>query len=273
MKLIPFLCLILITCCFSCNNNSDNDTVDKDLKSSSVPTIAAPANIGFTILAQHTKDTSAYTQGLEIYNGKLYEGTGDYENSSVRITDWKTGNVEKKHVMGSADVFGEGITIFGNKLYQLTWQSNIVYIYDIKNIDKPLRTLKWPHEGWGLTHNGKDLIISDGTDVIYFVDPETLAVRRTIKVVSHKGPIDSINELEYIDGYIFANVYQQNYIVKIDPANGNIVGIMQLDNLLPDNEKVPGRTDVLNGIAYDSTSKTLLITGKRWPKLYDVKLN
>ncbi len=255
----------------SCNDDSVADT-DATLVST-YANIPAPENLSYTILAQHPKDTGAYTQGLELHNGKLYESTGDFENSSLRITDWKTGKVEKKHMMGSDKIFGEGITIFKNKIYQLTWMSNVVYVYDINNITKPIETLKWPKEGWGITNNGSELIISDGSDNLYFTDPAGLTIKRTIKVLSNKGPITALNELEYIDGYIFANVYEQNYIVKIDPKTGYIVAVIILENLLQRNEYVPGRTNVLNGIAYDSATKTMLITGKRWPKLFEIKLN
>ncbi len=266
--ILAITCMILLA---SCNNNENQD-VDQSI----VPAytgLAAPKNITYTIIAQHPHDTSAYTQGLQLYNGKLYEGTGDYETSSIRITEWKTGKVEKKHMMGSSEIFGEGINIFRNKLYQLTWQSNIVYVYDVNNIDKPVKTFKWNTEGWGITNNGTDLIISDGSANLYFVNPDDFKLKNTIAVVSNTGPVKYLNELEYIDGFVFANIYESDDIVKIDPESGHVVGIMHFPNLLSANEKVAGRTNVLNGIAYDSTSKTMLITGKRWPKLFEVKMN
>ena len=268
MKCNNFFYLIVIISSASCNNNG---SAERD--SNGMPTIPVPINLSYTIVAQHPKDTSAYTQGLEIYQGKLYESTGDWGNSSLRIIDLKTGNVAKKHVMGTDKIFGEGITILNNKIYQLTWLSNIVYVYDINDITKPIQILKWPHEGWGITNNGKDLIISDGSDHLYFADPADLTIRKTLPVLSYKGPITALNELEYIDGYVFANVYQQDYIVKIDLVNGQVIAVMIMDNLLQSNEKIAGRTDVLNGIAYDSATKTMLITGKRWPKIFEVKLN
>jgi glutamine cyclotransferase len=256
----------------ACNSNDSSDPVDDTLQSeySSIP---PPVNLTYTITAQYSKDTGAFTQGIEVNNGKLYESTGDYENSSLRITDWKTGKIEKLIRMGTDKIFGEGITILNNKIYQLTWLSNIVYVYDLSNVDKPAQTLKWTREGWGLTNNGKELIISDGTNTVYFADPSSLNVIRSIKVASYKGPITAINELEYINGFIYANVYLQNYVIKIDPATGHVVGVIVLENLLQQSEKIPGRTDVLNGIAYDSTSGSILITGKRWPKIFELKLN
>ena len=232
--------------------------------------------ISYNIVNVYPHDTSAYTQGLQLYNGKLYEATGDYETSSLRITDLKTGKVEKKHMMGSSEIFGEGITIFKGKIYQLTWKNHIVYVYDINNIDKPIKTFNWPYEGWGITNNGTDLIISDGSANLYFVDAETFKVKSTIAVTEDGSPIDSINELEYIDGYVYANVYQSLFIVKIDPLSGHVAGKLDFPDLREkyfQKDIVPERTDVINGIAYDSTSKKLLITGKRWPKMFEVKLN
>lgn len=271
MKLVAVVLGFFLLSNVSCNN--DDLPEDDPTIAPTYSKIPAPVNLAYNIIAQYPKDTGAYTQGLEMYKGKLYESTGDWENSSLRITDWKTGKVVKKHMMGSDKVFGEGLTIMDNKIYQLTWVSNIIYVYDVNNIDKSTQTLKWPKEGWGLTNNGKELIISDGTDNLYFADPKDLKINRTIKVVSHKGPIDSINELEFIHGYIYANVYQQNYIIKIDPATGNVVAIIVLENLLQETEKIPDRTDVLNGIAYDSATASILITGKRWPKIFEIKLN
>jgi glutamine cyclotransferase len=259
---------LFITSC----NDSDKVETDPDimpLKSN----IAAPSTISYSIIAQHPHDTSAYTQGLELHEGKMYEATGDYEGSSLRITDYKTGKVEKKHMMGSSEIFGEGITILDNKIYQLTWQSHIVYVYNILDITKPIKTFNWPYEGWGITSNGKDLIVSDGSSNIYFVNPEDFRVRTTISVQTNEGPLNSINELEFVDGFLYANIYTTNTIVKIDPESGHVVGRMEFDNLLQQSDYVPGRTDYFNGIAYDSVGKTMFITGKRWPKLFEIKLN
>ena len=270
MKNIFAFGLILLVC--ACNNNNNTQDQDNEIKPAYIG-LPAPVSIQYTIIAQHPHDTSAYTQGLQVFNGKLYEGTGDFETSSLRISDWKTGVVEKKHIMGSKKVFGEGINIFKNKIYQLTWQSHIVYVYELNNIDKPVKTFNWPNEGWGITNNGSELIISDGSANLYFVNPADFKVKNTIAVVDNSGPIDNINELEFIDGFVYANVYQTDDILKIDPESGHVVGKMTFTNLLQPSDYIAGRTDVLNGIAYDSASKTMLITGKRWPKLFEVKLN
>lgn len=267
-NIFSFGLILLVSAC----NTNDNQDQDNDIKPAYTG-LPAPVSINYTVIAQHPHDTSAYTQGLQVFNGKLYEGTGDFESSSLRITDWKTGVVVKKHMMGSSKIFGEGINIFKNKIYQLTWKSNLVYVYDINDIEKPVKTLNWPNEGWGITNNGLDLIISDGSANLYFVDPENFKVKNTIAVVDNNGPIRNINELEFIDGFVFANVYNTDDIIKIDPESGHVVGKMTFTNLLQPSDYIAGRTDVLNGIAYDSTSKTMLITGKRWPKLFEVKLN
>jgi glutaminyl-peptide cyclotransferase len=263
-----FALMILAAC-----NNPDKDdngtTVDP-------PIVTKTPIIPYIIVAEYPHDTSAYTQGLEFYNGKLYEGTGDFATSSLRITDYKTGKVERKHMMGTDSIFGEGITIFKNKIYQLTWKSKIVYVYDANNIDKPVKYFTWPYDGWGLTNNGTNLIISDGSYKLYFVDPDNFRLMSTISVTEDGSPVYNLNELEYIDGFVFANVYQSDFIVKINPESGFVVGKINLPGIIQ--KFAPGFTpepmeEVLNGIAYDSATKKFLITGKRWPKMFELKLN
>ena len=188
-KYSAIIALVILAAC----NNKDEEAVDNSIKPIPIPTIP------YTIVAEYPHDTSAYTQGLEFHNGKLYEGTGDFKTSSLRITDYKTGRVERKHMMGTDSIFGEGITIFKNKIYQLTWESKIVYVYDVNNIDKPIKTFSWPYEGWGLTNNGTDLIISDGSAKLYFVNPDDFRLKSTIAVTENSSPVSYLNELEYID--------------------------------------------------------------------------
>ena len=258
----------------SCNNNGDAPAGlpenDKPLTG-----IAAPQNLPINIIGIYPNDTSAYTQGLEIYNGKLYESTGDYQNSSLRITDIKTGQVVKKHAMGSAEIFGEGITILNNKIYQLTWRNHLVNVYDIDNIDKPVKTFNWPYEGWGITHNDTDLIISDGSANLFFVNPEDFRIKSTKQVTDNIGSVTGINELEYFDGYVFANVYGRDIILKVNPANGHVAGIINLPKLIQQYAKdfSPDDNEVLNGIAWDSAAKKMYITGKRWPKMFEITFN
>ena len=256
----------------SCNNNGTDKPGDRD---DSVAAMATK-NITYNITAQYPHDTSAFTEGLQVYNGKLVEGTGMEKESSLRIVDIKSGKVEKKHIYTDPKIFGEGIQVFKGKIYQLTWKNHVVYVYDVKNIETPVKTLKWPYQGWGMTNNGTDLIISDGSANLYFVNPEDFKVKSTIAVTDNSGPLDSINELEYIDGSVYANVYTKDVIVKIDPSSGHVTGRMELAGL-PEkyfpSQVIPQRTDVLNGIAYDSASKKIYVTGKRWPKLFEIILN
>ena len=268
MKRLLVLCLFAAT--FSACNNDDSNADDQPSIPVNKPSTVK--NISYNIIAQYPHDTASYTQGLEFYNGKLYESGGDYANSVLQYGDVKSGKIEKKYKMGTEKIFGEGMTILKGKLYQLTYTTNIVYVYSVKDITKVIKTFPWPYEGWGLTNNGTDLIVSTGGADIYHVDPETFTVKNTVHVHDDNGPVFKINELEYIDGFVWANIYESKDIIKIEPQTGAVVGKMNF-NSLPGTDSIPGRTDYLNGIAYDSTSKTMFITGKRWPKIYELKIN
>jgi glutaminyl-peptide cyclotransferase len=270
-----YLSILIAVLIISCNSSTTDQSADQTttVAPSGIP---APKDITVNIIGIYPHDTSAFTEGLQFYNGKLYEGTGDYEASALQIEDPKTGKVEKKHKMGSPDIFGEGIQVFKGKIYQLTWTNHIVNVYDENDIDKPIKTLTWPNEGWGMTNNGTDLILSDGTSNLYFVNADDFKIKSTLQVVDNLGPVDQLNELEYIDGYVYANVWQTDYIVKIDPSNGHIVGKISLPDLIHQYapaQYVEGRTDVLNGIAWDSANQKIYITGKRWPKVFEVSVN
>ncbi len=265
-----------LICVFTaCNTETKN--VDE---ANSGNGILAPQPITFTIDAVYPHDTAAFTQGLQFYNGKLYEGTGQLEESTLRIVDPKTGKVEKKYLIPDTSIFGEGITIFKNKIYQLTWQSKKIFVYNLNDIMHPIKTLNWFSEGWGITNDGNSLIISDGiTNKIYYTLPDEekneMRIIKEIIVADNTGGLDNINELEFIDGYIFANRWQTDYILKIDTANGHVVGKLDLTGLLAqyDAKEINGNTNVLNGIAYDSATKKLYITGKYWPKMFEMHLN
>lgn len=271
MKYIVALAvLFLLVSCNSGSGGGNTPAIDSSIMPKPTPLIS------YNIVNVYPHDTSAFTEGLQVYNGKFYEGTGMEQESTLRIADITTGKVEKKHFYKDTAIFGEGIQVFKGKIYQLTWKNHIVYVYDQKNIDQPVKTLQWPYEGWGMTNNGTDLIISDGSSNLYFVDPETFKVKSTLGVTEDGSPVTYINELEYINGFIYANVWQTDNIVKIDPSSGHIVGKMELPDLKQkyfSKEIITDRTDVLNGIAYDSTSKKMYITGKRWPKMFEIVLN
>ncbi|MEO5648538.1 MAG: glutaminyl-peptide cyclotransferase [Ginsengibacter sp.] len=276
-KLLTAWILLLF---FSCNNNASSD-YDKTIPMPKAYDIAAPASIIFTIDSVYPHDPSAFTQGLEFFKGKLYEGTGELGKTRLRIVDIKTGVAEKEHKISDDSIFGEGITIFKNKLYQLTWQNNKIFVYNLNDITKPASTLNWGREGWGATNDGKNIIISDGTSKLYFTEPDEnkkeMKINKILTVISNRGEVDSLNELELIDGYVYANRWLTNQIVKIDTANGHVVGVMDLTGLLKQYDpgaKIDGDGGaVLNGIAYDSTTKKIYITGKDWPKLFEIRLN
>jgi glutamine cyclotransferase len=271
-----YLSIALAVLIIGCNTSTSNPSAEQPVINPVTSGIPAPKNITVNVIGIYPHDTSAFTEGLQFYKGKLYEGTGDYDASALQIEDVKTGKVEKKHIMGTPDVFGEGIQAFKGKIYQLTWVNHFVNVYDENNINKPIKTFTWPNEGWGMTNNGTDLIISDGSANLYFVNPDDFKIKNTLQVTDNLGPVNQINELEYVDGFVYANVWQTDYIIKIDASNGHVVGKLNLPDMLHQyapGQYVEGRTDVLNGIAWDSTTKKMYITGKRWPKMFEVILN
>jgi glutamine cyclotransferase len=214
-------------------------------------------------------DRRAYTQGLIFFEGLLWESTGQYGASSLRKVELKTGKVIKQ-ISVPANYFAEGMTVFHNKVFQLTWQEHKGFIYDPATFQKQ-GEFNYTGEGWGLTHDGESLIMSDGTDRIRFLDPSTLATTRTISVTEGDEPIDQLNELEYIDGEIYANIYQTDRIARISPKTGKILGWIDLTGLLSAKDRTGGE-DVLNGIAYDEAGKRLFVTGKLWPKLFEIEI-
>lgn len=226
----------------------------------------------YTIVNTYNHDSNAYTQGLEFYNGILLEGTGQNGESTLRKTDYKTGNVSKSIPL-SQEFFGEGITVFNGKIYQLTWQNKVGFIYNAETLAKE-KTFNYfaDIEGWGLTHNDKHLIMSDGTNKIYFLDPETQKMVRSINVYSDTNAIPEINELEWIDGKIWANIYQKDVVVIINPENGAVENVIDFSALKSKNTKTLLDGEVLNGIAYNPTTKTVFITGKDWDKMFEIKL-
>jgi glutaminyl-peptide cyclotransferase len=231
--------------------------------------IAEPPVMTYTVINTYPHDPSAFTQGLVFTDGVLYEGTGLYGQSSLRRVALETGAVLQSCAL-SAQLFGEGIAIYGNRIIQLTWQSHIGLVYD-KTSFELLRTFSYPTEGWGLTHDGARLIMSDGTATLHFLDPETFAEVGQVEVYDVDGPVRRLNELEYIGDEIYANIWQTDRVVRIDPQTGQVLGWVDLSGLLsPEDRQQP--VDVLNGIAYDPASDRLFVTGKLWPKLFEIEL-
>lgn len=214
-------------------------------------------------------DFNAYTQGLVYDDGFLYESTGRRGHSSLRKVNPDDGAVITIHSLAD-EFFGEGITIFNERIYQLTWQSYTGFIYD-KSTFLVMEEFFYNTEGWGITHNGKELIVSDGTSTLYFLDPITLEILREISVSDNNGLVQSLNELEYVNGEIFANILYSYKIARIDPTNGNVVGYIDLSGIL-NNERIDYPIDVMNGIAYDPETDRLFITGKLWPQVFEIRL-
>jgi glutamine cyclotransferase len=214
-------------------------------------------------------DFNAYTQGLVFNDGFLFESTGRKGQSSLRKVNPDDGAVLMFHSLAD-EYFGEGITIFNEKIYQLTWQSYIGFIYD-KSTFMMMEEFYYNMEGWGITHNGKELIISDGSSTLYFLDPVTLEILREISVSDDNGHVKNLNELEYVNGEIFANIFYSYRIARIDPETGKVVGWIDLSGILS-NEKIDYPVDVMNGIAYDTDADRLFITGKLWPQVFEIRL-
>ncbi len=236
-------------------------------------TPSPPITYTYTVINSYPHDATAFTQGLLWEDGILYESTGWRGESDVRRVLLESGEVMEE-VPIADQYFGEGITIFGDKLYELTWQAQTGFIYDADTLDL-LGSFTYPTEGWGMTHDGEQLIMSDGTDTLYFWEPETLVENGRIHVHDGDTPIIRLNELEYIDGEIYANIWQTEYIVRINPDTGAVVGWIDLTGLLSAEEQAglrdPGNA-VLNGIAYDEENGRLFVTGKLWPTLFEIEL-
>jgi glutamine cyclotransferase len=214
-------------------------------------------------------DDEAYTQGLVFYDGQLFESTGLRGESTLRRVELKTGKVKKK-VEIAREYFAEGIAIFRDKIFQLTWQSRKGFVYDLKKF-KPEGEFGYEGEGWGLTHDGHSLIMSDGTNRIRFLDPASFQVQRTISVFDQGQPLTQINELEYINGEIYANIWKTDRIVRIDPTTGKINAWVDMTGLHHRGDPASVE-NCLNGIAYDAEHDRLFVTGKRWPSLYEIRL-
>lgn len=235
---------------------------------------ATPASIltyGFRVVNEFPHDRGSFVQGL-VVDGEpntLLEGSGLWGESSLRRVDLQTGEVQQVRYLPD-EYFGEGITLFDGRIIQLTWQSGQGFVYESSTFDL-IGEFSYAHEGWGITHDGEQLIVSDGTDTIRFWDPETFQETSRIQVYDDFGPVSQLNELEFIHGEIFANVWQTDLIVRIDPETGQVIGRIDLTGLLANEDRI-GTESVLNGIAYNEQEDRLYVTGKRWPKIYEIEL-
>lgn len=231
-----------------------------------------PRQYSYRIKAVYPHSTQAYTQGLLWHDGRLWEGTGQNGESVVQTLSLETGESRILARLPRSE-FGEGIAILGDELFQLTWQSNTVHVYRITEDGRleKIRDHRYPGEGWGITTDGRKLYMSDGSANLYTVDPATFRREGHVTVTFRGEPVSFLNELEWIDGRIWANVYTTDQIVIIDPATGRIEGVVDLTGLLPDEDRTP-KTDVLNGIAWDPDAKRLFVTGKNWCKLFEIEI-
>ena len=229
----------------------------------------APRNYTYRVVASHPHSTDSYTQGLLFADGVMWEGTGNYGQSHLQRIDLETGTVKKIASLPRSE-FGEGIALLDGKIYQLTWMENKAYVYDAAT-GKVLRTFTYTGEGWGLTTDGEQLYMSDGSEYIRILDPGTFNVKETLAVTYEGAPVRMVNELEWIDGKIWANVYLTQQIIIINPETGRVEGVVDLRGLLPE-EDITAKTDVLNGIAYDAATGRIFVTGKNWSKIFEIEL-
>jgi glutamine cyclotransferase len=279
-RLLPFL-LLLLSLLTSCAERGEVGRPTASTLASPAPPLpplpplpaAQPPvrrqSFGYEIVRTYPHDRAAFTQGLLYHEGFLYESTGLHGQSSLRKIELETGRVIQRIEVPS-QYFAEGLALFGQRLYQVTWQSRLGFVYDLQTFERQ-RIFNYRGEGWGLTHDGKSLILSDGTSRLRYLHPETFDPQQEVEVFDGERPLTLLNELEYIEGEIWANVWQSDRIARIQPATGGVTGWVDLSGLLTPEDRRFG-VDVLNGIAYDPQGKRIFVTGKLWPKLFEIRL-
>ena len=256
-----FMALALVAAVVACGSQPK--------KSASVPQVVQPVEYSYVIKNVYPHSPKSYTQGLQFVDGIMWEGTGEYGRSEINTYTLGDEKPQTRITLPRSE-FGEGITLLGNKLYQLTWESHVCHVYDVAT-GKKLRDFRYAGEGWGLTSDGEKLIMSNGSANIYKLNPETFSREATITVTLRGEPVRFINELEWIDGKIWANVYTTDRVLIIDPKTGVVEGMIDFTGLLKE-EDVSDNTDVFNGIAYDAATKRIFVTGKNWNKLFEVEI-
>ncbi len=264
ITLLTALTVVAVAC------STDAPAADDRMRSDSTLTVRPRTPVYRADIARsYPHDTAAFTQGLLWLDGQMYESTGQVGQSNIRRVTLQTGAVEQQVDLPPPH-FGEGITIFGDKIYQLTWTSGKAFVYD-RNTLKLLREFTYEGQGWGLTTLGNELIMSDGSATLRVLDPETFEVRRRVTVTENGTPVKDLNELEMVKGELWANLWTKDRIARINPQSGAVLGWIDLAGLLPQSMKT-GNEDVLNGIAYDSTTDRIFVTGKYWPRLFEITL-
>jgi glutamine cyclotransferase len=265
--------LLILSLLASCNHGGRGNTETIDSAADNTP-----PSIDYTVMKVLPHDTTAFTEGLLFHDGQLYESTGTDTNmpqscrSEFGTDDTITGKLQPKVEIDRNKYFGEGIAFVDGKVFQLTYKTKIGFIYEAKTFKK-LGEFTFPsREGWGMTTNGTNLIMSDGTSNVTYLDPNTFQVVKTLTVTDNNGPVPNVNELELIHGYLYANEWQSNYILKIDTSSGKVVGRLDLESIATEaHNKFPG-SEVLNGIAYNPASGLIYVTGKLWPNIYELKV-
>ncbi|HTJ10539.1 MAG TPA: glutaminyl-peptide cyclotransferase [Dinghuibacter sp.] len=267
MPRIPSALVLTLLAMAACNNHKEAE----EPQPASTPTVPA---IAYQVINVLPHDASSFTEGLEIHDSTLYESEGNYGESSLSAYRLSDGKLLTQKKLGS-DFFGEGITVLGDRLYQLTYREHKVFVYHFPDL-KPEKDMTWEHEGWGMTNDGTHLIADDGSSYIYFIDPATFKETNRVQVTDEHGPVDNINELEYVNGQLYANRWHTNTLYRIDPASGKVTGRADLGDLFaqtgqPFHPQEPGE-DVLNGLAWSPQTQTLIVTGKHWPKAFQLKI-
>lgn len=266
MKIFAYL--LAASICFAACKNNSSDSADNNISG----TTNEPAAIGYQVINKYPHDTSSFTEGLIWHDNYLYESTGNKGQSFLRKNNLKNGKSVQEIKLPAA-FFGEGIAILNNKIYQLTWQEHKVFIYDLATFKK-IGELSWPQQGWGMTTDGKSLILTTGDSNLYYINPADFSIQKTVGVTDNFGPVSDLNEVEYVDGFIYVNLWHHNEIYKVNPETGAVVGKIDLTDINSKNgvNFTPHEEAVLNGIAYNPVTKTLYVTGKNWPEIFELKL-
>lgn len=269
LYLIPGFAIAILL--FGCNGSNDNSAGNTSIDK------VTPI-IDYTYIKSHPHDTTAFTEGFVIHAGKLYESTGATTDlpktkSLFGIVDLTTGKIDTKVELDKQKYFGEGITFLNGQVFQLTYKTKVGFVYDAATFKKKKEFTFPSEEGWGLTTDGINLIMSDGTSTLTYLDPVSLQMIKKISVVEDGYAKNNLNELEYINGFIYANIWMTNTIVKIDTNNGNVVGKLDLGSLAYDAKNLYSGSLEMNGIAYDSLANRIFVTGKLWPKIYELEIN
>lgn len=280
IQLKKYSCIAILAATIAitaCNNEKPADKADNTSTTTTEPDLNVPAAISYNIVNQYPHDPKAFTEGLEYRDGVLYESVGQYGESDIRKVELATGKILQSTKMEDR-YFGEGLTILNGKIYQLTYKEGKGIVYNLGTM-KQESTFSFPtQEGWGLTNNGTHLIFSDGSNKIYFMDPANQSIVKQLTVNDERGPVYRINELELINGFIYANIWQADVIVKIDTTTGRVAGRVDMNTIreqggIPPNMNNEEMPETMNGIAFDAKGNRIFVTGKNWPKIFEVKLD